>query len=97
MGKKHAMWNQKRRGLQITRLMARDGSDCSICGTELNRREPEQWSNPSAISFDHILPRSAGGLSDLANLRLAHRRCNMERGNDPLVEDENAPTEVSAP
>lgn len=87
MGKKVAMWNQKRRGLAITRLMARDGKDCTICGDELDRREPEPWRNPRAISFDHIVPRSAGGHSDLSNLRLAHRSCNMERGNDPLVED----------
>ncbi len=93
MAKKHAMWNAKRRGLQITRLMARDGSDCSICGSTLDRREPEQWRNPRAISFDHVLPRSAGGLSNLANLRLAHRSCNMERGNDPLVEDEDGAAE----
>ena len=81
------MWNQKRRGLQITRLLSRDGTNCAICGAELDRKEPEPWRNPRALSFDHIVPRSNGGLSNLANLRLAHRRCNMQRGNDPLVED----------
>lgn len=40
------------------------------------------------VSFDHIVPRSHGGLSNLANLRLAHGICNSRRGNDPLVEDD---------
>lgn len=88
MGKKIAMWNQKRRGITITRLMARDGTTCSICHEQLDRREPEPSRNPWAVSFDHVTPRSSGGHSDLSNLRLVHRSCNMARGNDPLVEDD---------
>lgn len=95
MAKSIALWNQKRRGLSITRLMARDGMACQICGRPLDRRESEPWRNPRAISFDHIVPRSAGGLSDLRNLRLTHRSCNMQRGNDPLVEDGDAEMAVA--
>jgi hypothetical protein len=76
-------WHRKQRGLDITRLMARNGSNCTICGEALDRRIREPR-DPRAISFDHIVPRSAGGDSKLANLRLAHRECNERRGNDPL-------------
>lgn len=86
MGKSHAMWNQKRRGLSITRLLARDGDACWLCGEKLDRREPDPDRNPRAITFDHVVPRSGGGMSDLQNLRLAHRACNMARGNDPLLD-----------
>lgn len=95
MSKSRAMWNQKRRGLAITRLMARDGDRCWICGEALDRKEPCPWKNPSAVSFDHVVPRSEGGVSDLHNLRLAHRACNMARGNDPLVEDDSADTRAA--
>lgn len=32
-------------------------------------------------TVDHVVPRSRGGRTELANLRLAHRRCNGSRGN----------------
>lgn len=87
MSKSNAMWNQKRRGLNITRLMARDGSNCTICGEPLDRAEPTRG-NGKAISFDHIVPRSEGGSDRLENLRLAHRLCNSLRGRDPVQETE---------
>lgn len=90
MSKSHAMWNRKRRGLSITRLLARDGTTCWLCGGPLDRREPEPHRNPHAITFDHVVPRSHGGTSDLQNLRLAHRACNLARGNDPLLDEESA-------
>lgn len=32
---------------------------------------------------DHVIPRSLGGSNGLANLRLAHMRCNSIRSSDP--------------
>lgn len=85
MSKARKPWVHKQRGIDITRLMARDGKDCTICGDALERslREPN---HPRYITFDHIVARSAGGDSKLSNLRLAHRSCNEVRGNDPVVE-----------
>lgn len=91
MSKTRGYWHRKQRGLDITRLMARDGDGCSICGSRLDRSVREV-NHPRCISFDHILPRSRGGTTELSNLRLAHRDCNSARGNDPLVEE----PEVSA-
>lgn len=36
---------------------------------------------PWQPTIDHLVPRSRGGSSDLVNLRLAHRRCNNQRGS----------------
>jgi 5-methylcytosine-specific restriction endonuclease McrA len=33
------------------------------------------------INFDHIIPKSRGGGGEIENLKLAHKRCNTERGN----------------
>jgi len=41
---------------------------CWICG------------RGGADSADHVIPRVAGGTSDLDNLRPAHTRCNSARG-----------------
>jgi 5-methylcytosine-specific restriction endonuclease McrA len=86
-------WRRKQRGINITRLMARDGANCTICGEPLDRAIPVtsvsgRPDHPMAITFDHIVTRSAGGTDALSNLRLAHARCNWTRGNDPLVETE---------
>jgi 5-methylcytosine-specific restriction endonuclease McrA len=67
--------------------MARDGTCCTICGEQLNRTIREHG-HPRYITFDHVVPRSAGGNDKLANKRLAHQRCNNERGNDPIPRDQ---------
>lgn len=76
----------KKRGQRVTQLMARDGTNCTICGEALDRKiqDPE---SPRFITFDHKVPISHGGTSMTGNLRLAHRECNMRRGNQPLTEE----------
>jgi len=32
-------------------------------------------------TWDHIIPRSKGGIDDLSNLQLAHAYCNKRKGN----------------
>lgn len=84
MSKVRGFWKRRERWRRITKLMARDGAGCSICGEPLERtvRDPD---GDRYITFDHIVPRSAGGTDAPSNLRLAHRLCNHERGNDPLI------------
>ena len=77
--------NHKERWLNVTRLMARDGTSCAICGEPLDRGLKD-CTHPRYITFDHVVPRSHGGLTRLDNLRLAHQLCNNRRGNDPLDE-----------
>lgn len=87
MGKSNALFHKKLRGIRITHLMNRDGQDCQICGTQLDRHIKDDRSR-DYVSFDHVVPRSHGGTSELKNLRLAHQGCNNDRGNDPLVEED---------
>lgn len=79
----HHKWRWQR----VTRLMARDGTHCQICGGLLSRRVQDP-THDLYITFDHILPRSSGGLDELANLRLAHQACNRARGTDPVLPSE---------
>lgn len=74
--------HSRERGRQITRLLARDGDTCVLCGLRLNRKVQDTRS-PEYVTFDHVLPRSLGGLDILSNLRLVHQRCNLRRGATP--------------
>lgn len=80
MSKAARDFHRKSRGLLVTRLMARDGDLCGICGAPLDRRVRDELS-PEYITLDHVVPLSKGGLDQWDNLRLAHARCNHTRGN----------------
>lgn len=69
----------KLHGLTVTRLMARDGTTCALCGRPLDRKLAD--GHPSAVTLDHVIPTSHGGGEEFANLRLAHASCNEMRGN----------------
>ena len=55
---------------QRLRVLARDGHMCQLCGTT---EEP--------FHIDHIIPRSKGGTSDLDNLQVLCKRCNLAKGS----------------
>jgi 5-methylcytosine-specific restriction endonuclease McrA len=42
--------------------------------------------HPYGMSFDHVIPESAGGGWTWDNLQLAHRGCNVMRGDLSLEE-----------
>lgn len=53
-------------------IYERDGGRCGICGKKVASDQ---------ISIDHIIPLSLGGQHTENNVRLAHIRCNVQRGN----------------
>lgn len=79
MTKTRGLFNKKWRRLLITRLIARDGDRCAICAGRLDRYE--STGSAEAVTVDHKIPISHGGRSDMGNLRLAHRKCNQDRGD----------------
>jgi len=58
---------------QAERLIVLERADgaCEICGEDVGL---------TGFTVDHIIPTSRGGIHELANLQLAHRRCNSEKG-----------------
>ncbi len=66
-------------GIDLTELGDRDRWTCWVCGGEVDPLAVP--GSPHAASVDHVVPRSRGGTNDPANLRLAHRRCNGQRGS----------------
>jgi hypothetical protein len=53
-------------------IFLRDEGRCWICGESV-------LFDPSEMTFDHVVPHSEGGATSIANLKLAHRKCNNER------------------
>jgi len=60
---------------RLETLVRRDGPACVWCGHEPWRED---------LSVEHLLPRSRGGSGIEANLVVACRRCNKQRGSRPV-------------
>jgi hypothetical protein len=57
---------------KIVLIRERDGSNCFICKLPFINEKP---------TIDHWIPRALNGSEDIANLRLAHKKCNTKKGD----------------
>ncbi|MGA6159604.1 HNH endonuclease [Stenotrophomonas sp. NPDC087984] len=77
------MAGNPRNGRPYRRLVASlkaAGHPCWICGYSIPPGLDAR--HPLSFTLDHVVPLSKGGdLTDPANARSAHRRCNSARGN----------------
>jgi 5-methylcytosine-specific restriction endonuclease McrA len=57
-----------------------EGHACWICRRPIDYTL--RWPNPWSFTADHVVELDAGGhATDESNLRAAHARCNIIRGN----------------
>lgn len=66
------------------RIAARDGWICHLCSAPVDPALAHP--HPLSASLDHLRPRSVGGSHRRDNLKLAHLKCNEERGDLELLE-----------
>lgn len=68
---------------KLVRLFERDMGICWLC------KEAVEWKHASK---DHVVPKIEGGGNGIYNLRLAHRKCNKDRGRTfyPFMSKEEA-------
>ena len=59
------------------RVFARDGGACQCCGSASN------------LEYDHIMPFSCGGTSDVSNIQLLCMRCNRSKSNSCVCKIHN--------
>jgi hypothetical protein len=71
----------------------RDGWRCHLCGGQVDPALSRQVA--AGPTIDHVRPLSKGGADVLANVRLAHRSCNVRRGARALPEN-SEPAPLSA-
>lgn len=64
-----------RRHLQYIRqrLIAEHGMVCALCGKPIE--------SAGELTVDHIVPRAMGGATIYGNCQLAHKSCNLRKGN----------------
>ena len=65
---------RKRRGIRFSRanVYQRDGYRCQYCRQKFSARE---------LSYDHVVPRAAGGRTCWENIVTACRPCNTRKGS----------------
>lgn len=58
------------------KVLSRDGCYCHVCGTTRN------------LHIDHIIPISRGGKTEMSNLQVLCKKCNLQKGNKTMDEFE---------
>jgi hypothetical protein len=74
-------WESKKE--KVNKIIERDGYFCYICKNKFGKKEKP--------TIDHWIPLSKGGTWDLSNLRLAHRECNIWKGDRLPNQDGSVP------
>lgn len=66
---------KERRAKQFIRkqLINKNGAVCAICGKPIETMKD--------CTIDHIIPISKGGLTTIENCQLAHKNCNVTKGD----------------
>ncbi len=60
------------------------GTDCHLCGGAIDLNAPRKAGEPGwekSLHIDHVSPISKGGHDTLENVRPAHGKCNVKKGN----------------
>ena len=69
-------------------LVNKNGAICAICG--------EPIKNARDMSLDHIIPISKGGQTTMENCQLAHKWCNVRKGNKVIGSEPNTSSEAES-
>lgn len=75
------------KSIQLKALIERDNNICHICGDSCDTEDVYLNENGKKIcgekypTIDHVIPRSKGGRHMWSNVKLAHKRCNVIKGN----------------
>jgi 5-methylcytosine-specific restriction endonuclease McrA len=69
----------KTKSKEKEKAFKRQGGLCWICNKPMKLKADPN--DPLVASADHVIPRSLGGPVK-GNIKAAHRKCNIERGNN---------------
>lgn len=73
---------------RIQDVLDRWGYDCHICKAPINFKAPRQCGDPGweeGFHLDHVIPLSKGGKDIVENVKPAHAKCNVLRGDKAIV------------
>jgi 5-methylcytosine-specific restriction endonuclease McrA len=69
-------------------IFDRDGYDCYICNTPVDLNAPHVQGQPGWETYphvEHVVPLSLGGDDTLQNVKIAHAKCNIDKGTRLLA------------
>lgn len=74
--------------INLHALFKRDKGTCYLCGKECDWndyivRDGTVICGDFYPSIDHVIPLSKGGAHSWSNIKLAHRKCNYEKSDNP--------------
>jgi hypothetical protein len=64
-------------------IFDRDGYDCYLCGDPTDLTAPHTQGQPGWETYphiEHVIPLAKGGIDTLDNVKIAHAKCNMDKG-----------------
>lgn len=59
--------------------LAAEQAPCHLCGRDIDWEAPHL--DPLSFTIDHVVPLAKGGQDIIENIRPAHRRCNLVKGD----------------
>jgi len=80
---RHRVKGGKHRAYTRNQIIKRDGTDCYICNTPLDFNAATHQGQPGWELYphiEHVIPLVLGGDDTLENVKLAHAKCNIEKG-----------------
>ena len=75
-GAKHEYYSRKQ-------IFDRDGYDCYLCQTPVDLTAPYVQGQPGWETYphiEHVVPLAKGGDDTLANVKISHAKCNIDKG-----------------
>jgi len=76
----------KSKRLEMEHAFKRQNGLCHLCGKPMNLSK--DLNNHDRATADHIIPKSLGGWTK-GNIKAAHAKCNLRRGNKPVYHTSN--------
>jgi 5-methylcytosine-specific restriction endonuclease McrA len=73
----------KHRSYTRNQVIERDGFNCYLCNTSVDFTAPHSQGQPGWEAYphlDHVVPLALGGDDTLENVKLAHAKCNIDKG-----------------
>jgi 5-methylcytosine-specific restriction endonuclease McrA len=64
-------------------ILDRDGSDCYLCQEPVDFNAPHTRGEPGWETYphvEHVIPLAKGGDDTLSNVKIAHAKCNIDKG-----------------
>jgi len=80
-GSKHRYYTRQQ-------IFDRDGYGCYLCNTPVDLSAPHVQGQPGWETYphiEHVVPLSLGGEDTLQNVKIAHAKCNMDKGTKLLA------------